>query len=702
VKDSVKELVAKMTLEEKAGLCSGSSWWTTKSIERLGLPSILLTDGPHGVRKQMSGYALDQSLPATCYPTAVGLAATWDRELIGEIGKALGEECQQEGIAVLLGPGVNIKRSPLCGRNFEFFSEDPLVAGEMAAAFINGVQSQGVGTSLKHYAVNNQESRRMTIDALVDQRALREIYLTGFEIAVKQGKPWTVMPAYNKINGSYACEHEGLLRTILREEWGFDGVTVSDWGAVNDRVNGLKAGLDLEMPTAFGYTDKQIVKAVREGLLDESIVDETAKRIVELVIKHVQHKRTDSKADHHQLARRAAADSMVLLRNERNLLPLNKTGKLGLIGDFAQHPRYQGAGSSQVNPTLLDSALDALRTHVNEGFTFSFARGYDVKSAEPNASLIQEACELARSVDVVVIMAGLMDTYEAEGFDRQHLELPQSHQQLIEQVMQYNDNIVVVLSNGSPVRMPWLNGVSAVLETYLAGQASGSAVWDVLFGDVNPSGKLAETFPLHLEDAAASTYFPMGSEAVEYRESLYVGYRYFDTAEEDVLFPFGYGMSYTKFQYSDLRMSKDRLLDTEEISVIVKVKNIGDRAGQEVIQLYVEDLESTIFRPKKELRGFEKIMLLPGEEKLVSFTLGKRAFAYYNTALQDWQVESGEFHIHIASSSKDIQLTGLVEVIAAAEYEEALNDKRQELPSYYQPSELKRMQRKNSKRCTAG
>ncbi len=693
MKQAVNEILARLTLEEKAGLCSGQSWWMLKGVERLGLPSIMVTDGPHGLRRQADGHAIDQSVPATCFPTAVGLAATWDRELVREIGVALGEECQQEGVAVLLGPGINIKRSPLCGRNFEYFSEDPYVAGEIAAAFIDGVQSQGVGTSLKHFAVNNQEYRRLTIDALVDERALREIYLAGFERAIQQAKPWTVMTAYNQVDGSYAGESEHLMRTILRGEWGFGGLAVSDWGAVNDRVQGLRTGLDLEMPTSFGYTDQQLVEAVQSGELDKAELDASAGRVIELILKHRASRREGYRYDveaHHQLARRAAADSMVLLKNEAAILPLASAVKLGLIGEFAKIPRYQGAGSSQVNPIRLDTALDALRERASSqaGLEIQYAKGYQARVSEPNQQLIDEACAVARAVDVVVIMAGLPDVDEAEGFDRTHLEMPEAHHELIRQVARHNPNIVLALCNGAPVQMPWLGEAKAVLETYLAGQASGSALWDIVFGDVNPSGKLAETFPLALSDSAANAWYPMGPTAVEYRESVYVGYRYYDSAKRDCLFYFGHGLSYTRFEYAQLELSCTQMMDVDELKVRCRVSNAGDRFGKEVVQLYVRDVESSIFRPDKELKGFAKVSLAPGESTVVELTLDKRAFAYYNVELQDWQVESGEFEILIGASSRDIRLSERVVVEAVSAYDERLNDRRAELPSYYELSKL--------------
>jgi len=677
-----------MTLEEKASLCSGKNFWNLKSIDRLGIPSIMMSDGPHGLRKQMDdsdNIGLNDSVPATCFPTAATLAASWDRTLLGEVGKALGETCQAEKVAVILGPGANIKRSPLCGRNFEYFSEDPLLTGELAAAMIEGVQSQGIGTSLKHFAVNNQEANRMTIDAFVDERALREIYLTGFEIAVKKAQPWTVMCSYNRLNGIYTSEHKDLLTHILKDEWGHKGLVVTDWGATNDRVTGLKAGLDLEMPYSGGFTDAQIVSAVKAGSLDIEVLNVTVDRILQLIEKSNTSAKSDATYDkdaQHALARHAAAESTVLLKNKDAFLPFNSTDRsIALIGQFAKTPRYQGAGSSLVTPTRLDTAFDAYIARM--GHDVPYAQGYDVLTDLPSPALIEEAVTLARTVDRVVLMVGLTEAYESEGFDRKHLDLPKAHHMLIEAVLKANPETVVILNNGSPILMPWLESAKAVLECYLPGQAGGHALWDVIFGVVNPSGKLAETFPLALKDIAASKYFPMGPKGVEYRESIYVGYRYFDKAHQAVQFPFGYGLSYTKFKYSQLHLSKDDLLDTETLEVSVDVTNIGDRAGKEIVQLYVRDVLSTIFRPDKELKGFEKLDLLPGETKTATFVCDKRAFAYYNVNTKDWVVETGIFEVLVGASSAHIHLKAAVKVVSSSNFDETRNDQKEKRQKYY-------------------
>jgi beta-glucosidase len=683
--ERIQRLLREMTLEEKASLCSGQDLWHLKGIGRLGIPPIMVTDGPHGLRKQSTSAGqvdLSKTVPATCFPTAAATGSSWDRHLLYEIGCALGEECQQEDVAVILGPGANIKRSPLCGRNFEFFSEDPYLTGQMAASLIRGVQAQGVGTSLKHYAVNNQETRRMTVDAVVDERALREIYLAGFEAAVKDGHPWTVMNAYNKVNGTYCSEHESLLTSILRDEWGHVGIVVTDWGACNDRVAGLKAGQDLEMPSSGGLNDARIARAVKEGALDEAVLDRTVARLLELIFRasesHKEGYRYDVDA-HHALARRAAAASAVLLKNDGGRLPLPVDAKIALIGAFAKSPRYQGAGSSLMAPSRLDNTFDEM---ARRGLPFAYAAGYTISSDAPDEALIQEACALARDAAVAVVMAGLPPIYETEGVDRDHMRLPESHNQLILRVAEANPNLVVLLSNGAPVEMPWLDKATAVLDLYLGGQAGGSAAIDLLYGDVNPSGKLAETFPVRLEDNPSHCYFPAGPKTVEYRESLYVGYRYYEAAKKRVLFPFGHGLSYTSFEYSDFALSKERISDGEDLAVSVTVKNTGAVAGAEIVQLYVRDVESTAFRPGKELKGFDKVELKPGETRRVDFCLDRRAFAYYNVSLADWHVEGGAFEILVGASSADIRAWATVWVDASRP-DVPVPDLRRAAPEYY-------------------
>jgi len=669
----VTEWVAALTLEEKAGLCSGNDFWWTKSIERLGIPAIMMTDGPHGLRKQAGAsdhLGINESLASTCFPSAAGLASSWNRELVWQVGEALGKECQAEGVSILLGPGANIKRSPLCGRNFEYFSEDPYLTGELAATHIAGVQSQGVGTSLKHFAVNNQEHRRMTTDAIVDERTLREIYLTGFEIAVKKAQPWSVMSAYNKLNGQYCSENKQLLTTILQDEWGHEGFVVSDWGAVNEADDSVAAGLSLEMPSSHGEGQKKIIAAVESGQLSEQVLDQVVTRLLTIVERAVSLKQEAATYDqdaHHQLARKVARETMVLLKNEDSLLPLEKKGKIAVIGAMAEQIRYQGGGSSHVKPTKLDSAIEEIERLVGTSAEVAYAEGYLLDQDESDEGLLQQAKQLAQESDVVIIFAGLPDRYESEGYDRTHLNLPNNHIELIEQLSEVQANVAVVLSNGAPVVMPWLNKVKAVLEAYLGGQGFGGAVADLLFGEANPSGKLAETFPAVLEHNPSHPYFPGEGNRVEYREGILVGYRYYEKKKLAPLFPFGHGLSYTTFAYSDLVIDKSKATDQDEIGVSLKVKNTGHYAGKEIVQLYVGASSSALIRPDKELKGFCKIELAPGEEQLVSFTLDKRSFACYSVELEDWHAETGEYEIIIGSSSADIRLRASIHLTSTTE-----------------------------------
>ncbi len=681
------EILSKMTLEEKASLCSGKDYWHTEAVNHVGIPSIMLTDGPHGIRKRVEEKSKDEKMslkgvPAVCYPTASATACSWDTDLIYKMGEALGDECLKEQVSVLLGPGTNIKRSPLCGRNFEYFSEDPLLAGEMAASFINGVQSKGIGTSLKHYAVNNQETRRMTVNAVVDERTLREIYLAPFEIAVKKAQPWTIMSAYNRLNGTYCAENKWLLTDVLRDEWGYQGIVVTDWGAENDRVSGLLAGQELEMPSSNGVGNKQIVAAVQQGLVEESFLDELVDRLIDMAIKGEKVRGTytyDAEA-HHKLAREIAGQCMVLMKNDGDLLPLSKKAKITVIGEMAKKPRYQGAGSSLINPIQLDSAFETL---VKMGVEFQYAPGYSTakKNKTSDDAFVSEAVSKAKDAETVLLFIGLTDDYETEGNDRKHMNLPPLHNRLVNEILKVNKNVVVVLSGGSAVEMPWADEVPAILNAFLTGQASGSAICDVLFGDVNPSGKLAETYPYALTDNSSANYFPGTPVSVEYRESVYVGYRYYDKAQKAVRFPFGHGLSYTTFAYSDLKVSADKLKDTDTVTVSFTVQNTGKTDGAEVAQVYVSDTESTIFRPEKELKGFKKVFLKAGESKTVEITLDKRAFAYYNVNLHDWHVESGEFKILVGASSRDIRLETAVQVESTVDA--VVPDYRESAPDYY-------------------
>ena len=677
------ELLNKMTLEEKVSLCSGKDVWYLRGIERLGIPEIMLTDGPHGLRKKNpeGKGGLEDSVPATCFPTAVTTACSWDPDLIYEMGVALGEECLQEKVSVILGPGVNMKRSPLCGRNFEYFSEDPLLAGELAASWINGVQSQGIGTSIKHFAVNSQEKKRMTIDSVVDERALREIYLTAFEIAVKKAQPWTVMCAYNKVNGTYCSDSGYLQNKILRDEWGFEGIVVTDWGAANDRVLGFENGNDLEMPSSNGYNDKKICDAVRNGKLSEEVVDRNTDRMLTLIKKseaNFKDAYTYDKEAHHALAARICSESIVLLKNDSNILPIGKDKKIAVIGEMARAPRYQGAGSSLIKPTMITDAFDAL---LKEGYTLNFAPGYNKKKDEIMPAMITDACKVAEKADIALVFIGLTEEYESEGYDRDHLHLPKTHNHLVEEILKVNENVVVVLSGGAPVVMPWLGKVKGLVNGYLGGQASGDAIANIVSGKVNPSGKLAETYPLCIEDTPCYNYFPGNKILAEHTESIYIGYRYYDTADKDVLFPFGFGLSYTQFEYSDLKLSKKKIKDTDTLTVTYKIKNTGDCDGAEISQVYISDKESTIFRPKKELKGFKKVFLKAGEETTCQIELSKRAFAFYNADASIWQVESGDFEILVGASSKDIKLSADVYVESTDNV--PVPDYRESAPCYY-------------------
>lgn len=663
-REKLQELIGKMTLEEKASLCSGADFWHTERVVRLGIPAMMVSDGPHGLRKQdqeADHLGVNDSIKAVCFPAGCGTAASFNRDLITGMGEVLGEECQAEGVGVILGPAVNIKRSPLCGRNFEYYSEDPLVASEMAGALIKGVQSKNVGTSIKHFLANNQETRRMSSSSEVDERTLREIYLAAFEGAVSKQKPWTVMCSYNKINGTYAAEHKEALTDILREEWGFDGFVVSDWGAVNNRVPDLEAGLDLEMPASGGINDRQIVEAVKEGRMKEAVLDRAVERILNIVYRFEESRDGNAVFDRdkdHEYAKKVAEETIVLLKNEAQILPISEKEEIAFIGKYARQPRYQGGGSSHINSHKVTGAWDVVKDWGN----ISFAEGYGDQADETDEGMIAEAVEKAGKAKAAVIFAGLPDAFESEGFDRTHMGMPDCQNELIERVTAVQPNTIVVLHNGSPVEMPWADKVKGIVEAYLGGQAVGEAVVDILFGKVNPSAKLPETFPCKLEDNPSYLYYPGEGDKVEYREGVFVGYRYYDTKKMDVRFPFGFGLSYTTFAYSNLQVSASAIKDTDTLTVSADITNTGSMAGKEVVQLYVSDVESTVIRPVKELKGFDKVELQPGETRTVSFTLDKRAFAYWNTQIHDWHVESGEFRILVGKSSRDIQLEASVTV----------------------------------------
>lgn len=694
-REKAKELVSQMTLKEKAGLCSGQDCWNTKSVERLGISSVMVSDGPHGLRKQIGAtdnLGIGESVPAVCFPTASALACSFDRELVGEVGKAIGEECLQEEVSVILGPGVNMKRNPLCGRNFEYYSEDPVVSGELAASFINGVQSTGVGTSLKHFAVNNQERHRMTVSAVIDERTLRETYLKAFELAVKKGKPATVMCSYNRINGVYSSENRYLLTEILRKEWGYEGLVVSDWGAVHDRALGVAAGLDLEMPGCGGINDAKIMQAVNAGSLPVSALDAAATRVTELLLAGAERKQPGyrySKEEHHDLAVRAAEESAVLLKNENQVLPGKVGQSAAVIGAFAKTPRYQGAGSSKINPVRIDTPWDALTV---SGVRAEYAEGYSLRVTKPKNKKqaaeqareqnrrLEEACRVAEGKDVVYLFAGLPEGYESEGFDRSNLKLPEEQNRLIEAVGKCGVPVVVILIGGAPMELPWITQVDAVLLAYLCGEGMGTAIANLLLGKKSPCGKLAETWPIALEDVPGNQYFPGKRLTVEHRESIFTGYRYYDTAKVPVRFPFGYGISYTKFAYSNLRTDKQRCDYGERLTVSCEVTNCGAVPAKETLFLFSAHKSKTVYLPEKELRGFTKVTLAPGETKTVVWELDTREFGYYNTLLHDWYAESGVYTLSVGANVLDCPLS----VTLQLESREAPQpDFREAAPTYY-------------------
>jgi len=665
VPSNMTNLVPQLTLEEKASLVIGSGFWHTAEVDRLGIPRIMVSDGPHGLRAQLGELdhlGLHNSVPATCFPTASALGSSWNDELFRTVGEALGRECVRWGVSVLLGPGINMKRSPLCGRNFEYLSEDPWLAGELATAMVQGVQSQGIGTSVKHYAANNQEDDRLRVSAEVDERTLREIYLPAFERVVKNSQPWTIMCAYNKVNGIYCSEHRWLLTEVLRDEWGFKGLVVSDWGAVHNRVAALLGGLDLEMPPNIGVSDAAVVAAVRSGELDESILEASVARVLRLVEQAqpaLARGGSFSEDEHHALARQAARESAVLLKNEGGVLPLQPASgsRVAVIGEFARTPRYQGAGSSQVNPTRVDVALDELRSALGNQVQVGFAAGFGVGNTDSDEELSREAVELARDADDVLVFLGLPAEDESEGFDRKHMDLPANQVALVHALAEVHDRLVVVLANGSVVRMStWDDKVAAILECWLSGQAAGGACVDLLLGAANPSGKLAETIPTRLEDNPSYLNFPGDSQIVRYGEGIFIGYRAYDQLNSAVSYPFGFGLSYTTFAISDLSVSVNGSVEGGDLRVTVtaSVANTGEVAGSEVVQVYVRDVESSVARPVRELKAFTKVALEPGESKQVTLELDERSFAFWSELFSRWAVEAGEFEIAVGSSSRDL------------------------------------------------
>lgn len=655
--EKVKQILKQLTTEEKAEICVGASFWHLYSNDTVGIPRVMVSDGPHGLRKQQDKatdhLGLNESISAVCFPAACATAASFDEALLEHMGEALGEECRAEDVAVLLGPAVNIKRSPLCGRNFEYFSEDPYLTGKLAAAQIRGVQKWDVGTSIKHFAANNQEYHRQSCSSEVDMRTFREIYLRGFEIAVKEAKPWTVMCAYNKINGTYASENKMLLTDILREEWGFDGCVMSDWGAVNDRVRGLSAGLDLEMPASDGYTTQQIIEAVKNGSLPMADLDKAAERILTAIFRYADsniRKPVFDREKHHQLAGEIEKECAVLLKNG-GALPLKADETVAYIGEFAEKPRYQGGGSSHIHASCVVSALDAAKA---KNRNVCYAKGFSATEDITDEALFDEALQLAEQADKIVVFAGLPDIFESEGYDRVHMQLPACQNALIQKICAVHKNVTVVLHNGSPVELPWADRVNAILEMYLGGQGVGAAADALLFGEANPCGKLPETFPLKLSDNPSYLNFPGYKGKVDYAEGIYVGYRYYDTKEMQVLYPFGHGLSYTSFEYSQPIVSASVFREGERITVSVTVKNTGKYFGKEVVQLYIRDKTHAVARPDKELKGFQKIALSPGESKQVEFTVDAQSLAYYDVDLQDWYAHTGSYDLIIARSAQDI------------------------------------------------
>ena len=655
----IEKLIDEMSLEEKAAIVSGLDFWHTEPFENHGIPPIGVSDGPHGLRKVLQQDGVQaEAIEAVCFPAAVSLSASFDRELLNRVGKILGEECLAEDVQVILGPAVNIKRSPLCGRNFEYISEDPYLAGELSASYINGVQSKGVGTSIKHFAANNQEFQRMYISSEVDERTLREIYLKAFEIAVKKADPWTFMASYNKINGTYSTENKWLLTDVLRKDWGYDGLVMSDWAAVSDRVKGIDAGLDLEMPGCGGVNDKSIIDAVNDGRLSEEALNAAVRNVLKLVDKGISGKRDDVTFDRdtdHEAAVRVAEECIVLLANDNGndggkVLPLKEKENVLFVGGFAKTPRYQGGGSSHINSHKVVSALELADKYGNITFAEGFPADRDMDPDEAEG-YFEEAIAAAENADKIVVFAGLPDVFESECYDRKDMNLPECQNALIASLAELGKDMIVVLHNGSPVEMPWIFDVQGVVEAYMAGEGCGEAVMNVLYGKVNPSGKLAESFPFFLEDNCSYLNFPGADYKVNYAEGIFVGYRYYDTKKMEVLFPFGYGLSYTEFKYDDLRIEK---VDDFDYTVCVDVTNVGDVPGKEIVQLYVADLSGAVMRPAHELKGFDKKMINPGETVTYVFTLGKDAFTYYDVDKHEWIAPKGTYRIEIAKSSKDV------------------------------------------------
>ena len=647
------EIIKKMSLEEKAELCVGADYWSSKSFEKYGIPKIRMSDGPHGLRVQRTkadNLGINESEVSTCFPASSTLGNSWNKEMAYQLGKALGEEARQEEVNIVLGPAVNIKRSPLCGRNFEYFSEDPYLTGILGTEYVKGLQDQNVGACVKHFAVNNQENRRRTIDAIIDERTLREIYLKAFETILEEAKPWSIMSAYNKVNGQYCSENTHLLEDILRKEWNYQGIVISDWGGENNRVKGIENDHELEMPGGRGSGKEEIIEAVKTGRVSESKLDHIVDRIISIANRgeHTKESAKYDQEEHHKIAQKMAEESIVLLKNEDNILPIQDE-KIALMGDMAKYPRYQGAGSSTINPYKIENAYDSFKeNHI----MFDYAKGYERIESENDENLRKEAIEVAKKNKIVVIFAGLTENFESEGVDRDNLNIPENQNKLIEEIYKVNKNIIIVLSNGAPIVMPWKDKVKAIITGYLGGEAGAKAMVNCMLGKVNPSGKLAETYPEKLEDTPCYKNYPGTELTVEYQESIYVGYRYYDMNNVKVLFPFGYGLSYTEFEYSNLKVNEQE----SKVKVSFAIRNIGKRKGKEIAQIYLSQEDPTIFKPKKELKEFEKVELEVGEEKQVEIILNKKAFEYFNPETNKWSIEQGKYKILVGKSSRDIVL----------------------------------------------
>lgn len=648
-------IINEMSIEEKASLCVGEDYWNSKKIERFDIPNIKMSDGPHGLRVQresVDNLGINESEISICFPALSTIGNSWNKELAYLLGETLGEEAKEEKVNIVLGPAVNIKRSPLCGRNFEYISEDPFLAGIIGSEYVKGLQSQNVGACVKHFAVNNQEDRRRTINAIIDERTLREIYLKPFEIILKNSNPWAIMSAYNKVNGEYCTENKHLLKEILRKEWNYNGIVISDWGAENDRVKGLKATHELEMPGGRGNGVNEIVEAVKNRKISEDELNKVVDRIIETA-KKCKRKNKElkeyNKEKHHNIALKIAEDSIVLLKNKDNILPLKLNKNIAIIGDMAKSPRYQGSGSSTINPYKIENALD---TFLENNIKFEYAKGYERIDLKNDKKLLEEAIKIAEKNEIVIVFAGLTENYESEGIDRKNIDIPINQNKLIQEICKVNNNVIVVLSNGSAIAMPWKDNVKAIITGYLGGEAGGRAIVNCLIGKVNPSGKLSESYPKDLSDTPCYNYYP-GTELIsEYKESIYVGYRYYDKVNKEVLFPFGFGLSYTQFQYSNLKVNKY----DDKIEVKFKIKNIGKVTGKEIAQIYISQIEPKIYKPNKELKEFVKIELSPNEEKEIAVKLNRKSFEYYNTETKSWKIEEGTYQIQIGKSSRDIVL----------------------------------------------